>query len=95
MGEWLTATDILEIYGLSGLPLPAIGYVEDLDSLDDENWTKATKQIGARLQRCFKYHSSDQNIVPAGEFRVEWQEIPKQFEAGLRNINHYRFTENA
>ena len=45
LGEWLTAKDLLEISVLAGIPLPAIGSIEDLDSLDDDKRETAAKQV--------------------------------------------------
>ena len=98
LGEWLIATELAQIAAMQGLKISEkIGVIDSLEDMEDSQLNSVRKQIGAKLSRCFRFHSSDngQNRVLVDTFLIEKSEGERKttYEYGkVKGLKSYRFT---
>jgi hypothetical protein len=97
LGKPLIATDLAGIAAMQGIEISKkIGVVDDIGDLNDDDLANVRKQIGAKLARCFKFHSHDGQPVTVDSFRIELSEDERSsdYDYGkTRSLKSYRFTE--
>jgi hypothetical protein len=98
LNDWLIATDLAEIAAMQGLKISdKIGVIDSMEDIEGAQLDSVRKQMGAKLSRCFKFHScgGEHDRVLVDTFLVEKSECERKasYDYGKeKNLKSYRFT---
>ena len=90
---WLTASDILEEVGHTGIKLPGIDIGYDFDTMTEETKDNVKRQLGRSFGRAFDNYGRDDVLILDG-IRITRKEETKIYsECNTKEIKYYRLSD--
>lgn len=91
--QWLTASDILEEVGPTGIKLPGTEAGYDYGTMTDAKIENAKRQLGLSFKRAFDSHGDDDILILDG-IHIMRKEEAKTYDTGItKDIKYYNFSD--